>query len=68
MNVLGDPVDQKGPVGSEKTLPIHRKPPSYEEQAGGNELLETLLSSIAGIQYLLASEREPEKVMISTMK
>ena len=41
MNVLGDPVDQKGPVGSEKTLPIHRKPPSYEEQAGGNELLET---------------------------
>ena len=41
MNVLGDPVDQKGPVGSEKTLPIHRTPPSYEEQAGGNELLET---------------------------
>ena len=41
MNVLGDPVDQKGPVGSEKTLPIHRKPPSNEEQAGGNELLET---------------------------
>ena len=41
MNVLGDPVDEAGPINASKTMPIHRKPPSYEEQAGGNELLET---------------------------
>ena len=41
MNVLGDPVDEAGPINASKTMPIHRKPPSYEEPAGGNELLET---------------------------
>jgi len=41
MNVLGEPVDEAGPIDASKVMPIHRKPPSYEEQAGGNELLET---------------------------
>ena len=41
MNVLGEPVDEAGPIDAPKAMPIHRKPPSYEEQAGGNELLET---------------------------
>ena len=40
-DVLGRPIDEAGPIGVEKRMPIHRKPPSYEEQAGGNELLET---------------------------
>ena len=41
MNVLGEPIDESGPINAKKSMPIHRKPPSYEEQAGGNELLET---------------------------
>ena len=41
MNVLGEPVDNVGAVGAETKMPIHRAPPTYEEQAGGNELLET---------------------------
>ena len=41
MNVLGEPVDNVGDVGAESKMPIHRAPPSFEEQAGGNELLET---------------------------
>ena len=41
MNVLGEPIDESGSIDAKKTMPIHRKPPSYEEQAGGNELLET---------------------------
>jgi F-type H+-transporting ATPase subunit beta len=41
MNVLGEPIDEAGPINSKKVMPIHRKPPAYEEQAGGNELLET---------------------------
>ena len=41
MDVMGRPIDEAGPVGEEKRMPIHRKAPTYEEQAGGNELLET---------------------------
>jgi F-type H+-transporting ATPase subunit beta len=41
MNVLGDPIDEKGPVGEQERWAIHRKAPSFEDQAGGNELLET---------------------------
>jgi F-type H+-transporting ATPase subunit beta len=41
MDVLGNPIDEKGPIGEKERMPIHRKPPSYEDQAGGRELLET---------------------------
>ncbi len=41
MNVLGEPIDEKGPVNAKTYLPIHRKAPSYEDQKGGNEILET---------------------------
>ena len=41
MDVLGTPIDEAGPIGAEQTYPIHRKAPSYEEQAGSTELLET---------------------------
>jgi len=41
MDVLGRPVDDAGPVDAEKTMPIHRKAPTYEDQAASAELLET---------------------------
>src|SRR5699024_9413888 len=41
MDVLGRPIDEAGPIGEEERMPIHRKAPTYAEQAGGNELLET---------------------------
>ncbi|EAT11276.1 F0F1 ATP synthase subunit beta [Bermanella marisrubri] len=41
MDVLGDPIDEKGPIGEQERASIHRKAPSYDEQAGGQELLET---------------------------
>jgi len=41
LNVLGEPIDEKGPVNAKVSMPIHRKAPSYEDQKGGNELLET---------------------------
>ena len=41
LDVLGQPIDEKGPVNAQQHMPIHRKPPSYEDQMGGNELLET---------------------------
>ena len=41
LNVLGKPIDGKGEVGEKERMPIHRNPPSYEEQAESSELLET---------------------------
>jgi F-type H+-transporting ATPase subunit beta len=41
MDVLGNPIDQCGEIGAEERMPIHRKAPSYDEQAVSNELLET---------------------------
>ena len=41
MDVLGQPIDNAGEVGAEKVMPIHRNPPSYEEQSTSTELLET---------------------------
>ncbi len=41
MDVLGNPIDEKGPIGEDERMPIHRKPPSYVDQASSNELLET---------------------------
>jgi len=41
MDVLGNPVDEAGDIGEEKRMPIHRKAPSYAEQAASAELLET---------------------------
>jgi F-type H+-transporting ATPase subunit beta len=41
MDVLGKPQDERGPVQVKEYLPIHRPPPSYAEQAGGQDLLVT---------------------------
>ncbi len=41
MNVLGEPVDEAGEIGAEKSLPIHRAAPSYEELSSDVEILET---------------------------
>jgi len=41
LNVLGQPVDNMGPVNTENHLPIHRSAPSFAEQATGLEMFET---------------------------
>ena len=41
VDVLGTPIDEKGPVNAKEVMPIHRKAPAYEDQIGGNEVLET---------------------------
>jgi F-type H+-transporting ATPase subunit beta len=41
MNVIGEPVDERGPIGSTKSYPIHRPAPEFVEQATSAELLET---------------------------
>ncbi len=41
VNVIGDPVDEMGPIGEKKRYPIHRPAPSYEEQSTELEALET---------------------------
>ncbi|MDP1573535.1 MAG: F0F1 ATP synthase subunit beta [Coxiellaceae bacterium] len=41
MNVLGEAIDELGPVETTEYLPIHRKAPSFMEQANSAEILET---------------------------
>jgi len=41
MNVIGEPIDEKGPINSTKMLPIHRDAPSFQDQGSGAELLIT---------------------------
>src|SRR6058998_2400728 len=41
INVLGEPVDEKGPITAKKTYPIHRPAPPLEEQETKTEVLET---------------------------
>jgi F-type H+-transporting ATPase subunit beta len=41
MDVLGNPIDEAGPVNAVKHDPIHRKAPSYDELSPSQELLET---------------------------
>jgi F-type H+/Na+-transporting ATPase subunit beta len=40
-NVLGDPIDEAGPVVTKEKLPIHRPSPSFEQQSTVQEMLET---------------------------
>ena len=41
LNVIGEPIDERGPVNTAKRMPIHRLAPTFEEQAGSAEVLIT---------------------------
>ena len=41
VNVVGEPVDERGPVNAKKTYPIHRPAPAYVDQASETEVLIT---------------------------
>jgi F-type H+-transporting ATPase subunit beta len=46
LNVLGEPIDRRGPVEAEEHRPIHLPPPSFEEQSTSTEVFETGLKVI----------------------
>lgn len=54
INVIGEPIDERGPIETDRYLPIHRDAPSFEEQGSGEEMLITGKQSI---QHLLVSGR-----------
>ncbi len=45
-NLLGEPIDEKGPVDAKLHYPIHRSPPNFEEQVSATEVFETGLKVI----------------------
>src|SRR5438046_2398906 len=53
MNVIGEPVDNLGPVAAKQRMPIHRLAPSFEEQATTAEMFETGVKVIDLIQPFL---------------
>ncbi len=40
-NILGEPIDEKGPVKTKQKMPIHRKAPAFKDQDVSTEMLET---------------------------
>ncbi len=53
LNVIGEPVDELGPVNATTRWPIHRAAPSFDEQATGEEMFETGVKVIDLIQPFL---------------
>jgi F-type H+-transporting ATPase subunit beta len=53
INVVGEPVDNLGPIAATKRLPIHRQAPSFEEQSTKAEMFETGIKVIDLIQPFL---------------
>src|SRR6266566_7757303 len=53
MNVIGDPVDELGPLKSDIRYPIHRHAPSFDEQATSLEMFETGIKVIDLVQPFL---------------
>jgi F-type H+-transporting ATPase subunit beta len=53
LNVIGEPVDELGPVGEKLRKPIHRSAPSFEEQSTREEMFETGIKVIDLIQPFL---------------
>ncbi len=41
MNVIGDPIDERGPINTKTRYPIHREAPAFDEQGSGAEILIT---------------------------
>jgi F-type H+-transporting ATPase subunit beta len=52
MNVIGEPIDERGPITTKKSMPIHRDAPSFQEQGSGAELLITGMEAIAPLWVL----------------
>jgi F-type H+-transporting ATPase subunit beta len=53
MNVLGEPVDELGPITADVHLPIHRQAPAFDEQSTSEEMFETGIKVIDLIQPFL---------------
>ncbi|HSU20012.1 MAG TPA: F0F1 ATP synthase subunit beta, partial [Acidobacteriaceae bacterium] len=53
LNVLGQPVDELGPVNADVHMPIHRQAPKFDEQATSEEMFETGVKVIDLIQPFL---------------
>src|SRR5579883_3132684 len=53
MNVIGEPVDQLGPIEFKEKLPIHRPAPAFDEQATTAEMFETGVKVVDLIQPFL---------------
>jgi len=59
MNVLGQPVDELGPITSEFHMPIHRPAPAFDEQSTNEEMFETASRSLTSSSHSLRRKDWP---------
>ena len=62
MNVLGEPIDEAGPIKAKEHSSIYRQPPRFEELATGIERLETGIKIIDLIAPILKGNRARESL------
>ena len=58
MNVIGEPVDQRGPVNGVKRMPIHRQAPLFDEQSTSQQMFETGIKVIDLLEPYLRGDRK----------
>ncbi|MGI9349121.1 MAG: F0F1 ATP synthase subunit beta, partial [Amylibacter sp.] len=58
MNLLGEPIDDAGPIDAKKRLPIHRSAPSFDQQ----DVADTILVTGIKVVDLLAPYRKGGKI------
>ncbi len=66
INVIGEPVDERGPIKTKQTAPIHADPPAFVDQSTTPEMLETgikgklcVVIMIYGILYVIIYTHHP---------
>ncbi len=64
LNVLGEPIDRRGPVETEERRPIHQAPPSFEEQSTSTEVFETGLKVIDLVAPFCECNMVPDDTVI----
>lgn len=57
INVIGEPIDERGPINTTKYRPIHRDAPSFAEQGSGAELLITGKSHSQQLSFKLLTKK-----------
>ena len=66
MNVIGEPIDEKGPIDTDQFMAIHRDSPAFIDQGAGQDLLITGKSQehcVLGLQELFLRQRVPVSLL-----
>jgi F0F1-type ATP synthase beta subunit len=68
INVIGEPIDERGPINAKMSMPIHRDAPSFQEQGSGAELLITGTLKLFYESILIFNYRYQSRRLIGSLR